>query len=264
MKRKIASLEDVDEKYHELYEERDGAFYLIVEDDDSDNKAKARLEEFRKNNRLLHKEKKELEAKLEEWKDIDPQEYRTLKERQATLETSDDAKLVAEGKLDEVIAKRTATMKADFERSLSAKDTALKDTSKERDTYRQRLAQLQIDGDVRTHIEKIGRPKQGAMDDILSRAHRTWKLDGDGNRVPVDSDGEPIYGNDGDIMTMSEWSAKLLQNAGHLFESGGGGGADGSGDPEKPKRKKGSVDADDAVAIGRNLKDIATGKMTVE
>ena len=90
---------------------------------------------------------------------------------------------------------------------------------------------------------------------------RREKLGGgeDGSVVAMKGD-EPVYSNKkpSEALTPAEWATDMLpEQAPHLFPPSGGGGAHHQGGPGGRK-----ID-NDAVTFGKNIEDIAAGKVTV-
>ncbi len=260
----IAQLEDVSEELREHYMPTEGdgdsAAGFVLDSDEGEYKKK--LDEFRSNNRKMHRETEKLKKIAAAAKGIDPEKYAEAIEALEKLEGMEDSELLKSGNIDAVVAKRTEAMKKENDKQVAARQKALEQATSERDVLKGRLGTLLIDSEVTSVVSKIGKVKQGAHDDILSRAHRTWKIDEDGDVVPKSQEGETVYGTDGEPLTMQGWANDLLQNASHLFEGGGGGGGGGSKKPKKPGSKK-TVSADDPVAFGKSLEGVADGSVEV-
>lgn len=261
LKALIAQLEDVSEELREHYVPAEGEGGGFVLDSD-ESEYKKKLDEFRNNNRKLHREQDRLRKEAEKTKGIDPERYQEAVDALEKLESMEDSELLKEGNIDAVVAKRTEAMKKENDKQMNARQKLLDVAMKERDKMKSRLGSLLIDSEVTRAISKIGKPRQGALDDILGRAHKTWQIDEEGDVVPQSEGGETVYGTDGEPLTMEGWSADLLTNASHLFEGGGGGGGTGSKKPAKPGSKK-TVQASDAMAFGKALEGVADGSVEV-
>lgn len=255
----VTNLDEVDEKYHDLYEKIDGGFSLTV--DDADQKKK--LAEFRTNNRTLHNSVEAMKKKLDALKGIDPAKYAEAVEALDKLGGMEEAELLRAGKLDEVVEKRTTAMRSDFETRAKAQKAALETASTERDTLRGRLSSLLIDSSMRDQLAKVGRLRPAATGDALSRARTAWKVDGEGKLISTDAGGNQLYDKKGDPMTMETWAQQLLQDAPHLFEKSKGGNADGGNPGGGPPAGSRVIDGSDPIVVGQNLADIAAGKVTV-
>jgi len=262
LKAQIKDLKEVDEKYHDLYEKDDESnTYLLSGVDDKEYKSK--LDEFRGTNRNLLKEKQEWQKSLERYKDIDPDKYAKGIEALNQLDKLEDKSLLDAGNLDAVVAKRTQTMKEEYEKQVQAKANAYQDVLGERDALRARLGVLVTDQAIQQAVAKVGQVKKGAMDDVLFRARAVWHIDAKGNMVPHDQKGDVAYGKDGSQLTTSEWAATLLEHAPHLFEPGQGGGSKGGSRGDGDGNNVKVIDGNDPLLFGKHLEDIAKGRVTV-
>jgi DNA-directed RNA polymerase subunit F len=217
---------------------------------------KSALEREREDRRQAKKEAEELAKRFG---DLDPEKAR---EAMARIQEMDDKDLLEAGKVDELLQQRTEKMRADLEGQIEAlkeKNTSLK---AELDSKTSVLNEVVIDAEITKALDKNGfKVKKGALDDVLTRARRTWHLDENGKPVAMDGD-KKLYGSDGTSpLGTDEWAKGLFEGASHLFDESSGGGAQ-SGDGDGPGGKK-TVRADDPKAFAENLEDIATGKVDV-
>lgn len=233
LKRIVDNLEQVEEKYRDLYKkEADGKYHLQA---DEDPEQKAKLDEFRQNNIKLAKDLKTVQDTLA---GIDLEEYKELKK---TSQGIKDQQLIAAGKIDEVVAERTARMKSDFEAQLKAIQKSLEDTTKERDTLSGKYATELIEGRVMRAITTLAVPRKEAVADILNRARNTFTLE-NGELTPK-TDGKILYGKDGKSpLSIEEYAQNLVTDGPHLFESTAGGGAQGSQKGGGGSRGTGKID----------------------
>ncbi len=200
--------EKLPEVVRDHYSEDKGTFYLKLV-------PKEKLDEFRTNNIALLKERDDLKTIAEKFKDIDPEKAR---EALAKIREIDEKKMITEGKLEELLSQRTESMKKD----LTTQKTR---AEQERDAARTRLAEVLIDQTLReTALKPEIAARASALTDIVLRAKTIWSLNKDG--IPVaTANGQPVYGKDGQPLTMSEWLTTLRADAPHLFEESSGGGA---------------------------------------
>lgn len=257
LKRLISKLTDVDEKYRELYvPSEDGSSFVL---DDEEGEFKARIDEFRTNNRKLHNERDELAKKLTDFKDIDPAKYHEAQKAMAQLDLMEDSELIKAGKIDEVISKRTRAMTQDNERQLASKDTLIKNAQDETAKLRKRLGHTLIDATVQGTIARIGRLRPGADADVLNRARQIWDIDANGDPVAMDPQKrEKIFGKSGDPLKIEEWAQSLLTDAPHLFEPAQGSGGAGGRRSDAGGRVT-TIASNDALAFGNNLAAIVKG-----
>jgi len=225
----VDKVEDVEEKYRDLYKKGgDGKFYLQTEEDVD---AKKKLQEFRDNNIKLMKEKDELESKL---KSIgDPVKIEEMKRK---LQQIEDKKMIEMGKLDELVDQKVARMKADFETQITKMTEALDTKDKDLVTVNEQLSSVLIDSEITKAVTSVGGVRKDAMQDILARGRRVWRLE-EGKPVPKEGD-KLLYGKDGkQAMTFDEWAHILADTAPFLFEGSGGSGATGNQQVKVPTGK---------------------------
>lgn len=261
LKASVESLDGIPEAYHELYEQTDDG-YVFVGVDDAD--FLQRLAEFRNNNTDLKKARDELQEQLAKFKDIDPEKYKELKELQDRLDQDEEAKKIAEGKIDEVVNARTEKLRADLQGKIEALEKALTEEKTKNETITVELGKTRISSFVNERLEELKfKPRAGAMSDILGRVHNKFSLSPENSKdvIPVGVDGKRNFGKDGKDLSMDEFLTDLTEHASFLFEPGAGGGA-GGGDGETGGKP--TVDRKDAAAFGANLEKIAGGEVDVK
>ena len=234
----------------------DGDGYQM-ELDGTDHKAK--LDEFRQNNIQFKQQIEALQGDLSKFKDIDPTKYNeTIKK----LQEMEDKHLIDENKLEELLEVRTERMRQESAGQVDALTTDRDKYKTQADAANGRLSKLVIDSSITSAVSEVGAVRQGALTDILARAHGVYQLDVDGNAVPM-RDGKIIFGKEGKSqMTPKEFCEGLLETAPYLFENSGGGGAGGDGGKGGRDGSK-TIAQGDQGAFSSNLEDIAAGKVTV-
>lgn len=252
------------ESMQALYIKQDDDSYVLDGVDDKDFAAK--LTEFRTNNRTLTKKGTDaatqlaaMQATLDGLGDLsklDAEGVATLQAAQAKMNELEDAGLLKDGKIDELLAKRTETMRNDFTAKMNALTTERDGATGTLETMRTELGNLKIDTSLQTSIGKVGVPKQGALENLLLLAHRDWAIADDGKMA-----GKELYDTDGNPHTMDTYAASLVKSHAYLFEPGGGGGAGGT-NKGGGGGTSGTI-TNDPTAIGANLEDIASGKKVV-
>jgi hypothetical protein len=263
LKAKIAKLEEVDPSLHELYvKQADGTFLL---DADGLGEDAAKAKEFRDNNISLQKQLRELGAKMETYKDIDPAKYAEALEALNKLNGQQDANLIKEGKIDEVLQKRTQAMQENFDRQMKAVTGKLTESEKRAKEYQGKLGGLLINTQALAAVGKIGAIRSGAQDDVLFRANRDFQIDETGNVVCKRADGTVVYNKQGEpYKSLEEWAADLPEQASHLFEPAKGSGAPGGKQGDGTSTRANVVDRNDPRAMGRNMAGIAKGTVAVK
>lgn len=186
-----------------------------------------------KNTELLGKFK-ETSDKLKSFDGIDPTAVRTILQR---FSEDDEAKLIAEGKIDEVLSKRTERMKSSYDKDLqAAKAEADRHASRT-----EKFASRVLKGEVIGAASDAGVHKF-AMEDAMLAASRDFELDDEGN--PVAKEGR--FGKNGQPLTLSEWFGEMKETRPHWFPataSGSGAGhGQGSGGNASNRSKMSSKD----------------------
>lgn len=193
-----------------------------------------------KNGELIG-EQKRLKETLKSFDGIDPEKVRTMLSR---LENDDEAKLLAEGKMDEVIQRRTAKRDADWQTKLDAQVAA---TEAEKARSGKFLGRV-LDEQIRAAVN--GKVHEKAVEDSLFRARMIFTLDDNGNAVQL-QDGQPVLGKDGKTaFTPAEWIESMRDSAPHWFPAtGSGSGSQQShGSGGKKTITRAQFDAQDAHA----------------
>lgn len=172
-------------------------------------------------------EKKKLQEQMnalqEQWKGLDPAAVRTIMSR---LENDEETKLLAEGKTDEVIARRTERLQADHKKQLEKLQAALEERDSALSSANGRVKQLTISGSLRQAAAELG-VVPSAIEDALSRAMGTFQV-GDDGALTIQENGATVYGKDGkNPMTPAEWLETMKEKAPHWFPAPSGGGAGG-------------------------------------
>jgi len=264
LKATVKSLDEVAEQFRSLYIQVGDEYALDVEEKDY----KTKIAEFRDNNISMRKQLeeavkkeedlKQLQAQLQQFKDIDPEKAREALDRINKLE---EEKLIDAGKIDELLAQRTERMRTDYTSKIEALEKALQNTSDQEKQLRSKLHSTVIDTSLQQAVSNVATVRKGAMQDILARGRGVWQLDDNGNPIPRGEDGKVLYGTDAaQPLTMEEWAQGLARDAGYLFEGNHGGGAGGGMDDTTVE---GQVLASDQHALSTNLEAIAAGKVKV-
>lgn len=163
-----------------------------------------------KNQELLGTLKSQKEN-LARFDGIDPEAVRGILSKFANDE---EAGLIAAGKIDEVLNKRTERMKAGFEKETQTERQAREAAEARANKFSQRVLENAIRaqaGDAGIHPH--------AVEDALFRAKGTFALDEDGNAVAA----EGAFGKDGKPLTLKEWFGDMKEKAPHWFPATGSG-----------------------------------------
>lgn len=172
-----------------------------------------------KNSELLGKLKEQNEN-LKRFEGIDPEQVKGILQR---FDNDEEAKLIAEGKIDEVINKRTERLRHDVEKKLQSEKRRAEKAEEFANKFRSRV----LGDEIRAAASQSG-ALASAQEDLILRAKGIFKINDEGQAVAVDEENNPIMGKDGRTpLTPAEWIDSLKESAPHLFPSASG---TGSGD----------------------------------
>jgi len=186
-----------------------------------------------KNSELLA-EKKELSSKMAElekqWSGFDSDQIKNLMDK---INNDEETKLIAEGKIDEVIDKRVQALKNDYESKLEAATSKIGELEIGLGEKDSKVKTLIVDGHVRQAASKLS-IVPSAIDDVIHRAKQKFALDDKDKPVARDSEGSLLIGKSGkDPLSVEEWLDSMKETAPHWFPgssgAGAGGGKDGKG-----------------------------------
>lgn len=214
----VDKLDTVPEAARGAYIEKDGKFHLDADVDD-----RAELKTALQKERDAAKEAKRIAKEIEErYAGIDPAKVR---EMMSKLDQDGEAALIAAGKIDEVIAKRTEKFKADSVRQITEAQAIAKAAEARAKKFEQRV----LDNHIRQAATKAGL-HQHAIEDALFRARSMFSLGEDGDAIQLGQDGAPVLGKDGKTpFSPVEWLEGMKETAPHWFPAGSSGGGAGGG-----------------------------------
>lgn len=208
----VENLDSVPEAAKSMYVAHEGKFRLDVNVEDTKG-LKSALEKERQ-------AAKDAKAELAKYSGIDLEK---LKAQQKLIETNEEARLLSEGKTDEVFQNRTEKWRAEVE--LQKKELADKVSAAEAkaNAFKDRV----LDNELRAAAIAVGAHKD-AIDDILLRGKGIFTLDEDGRAIQLDGNGHPVLGKDGKSkFGATEWAEGLKATARHLFPVANSGSPDG-------------------------------------
>lgn len=137
----------------------------------------------------------------------------------------EETKLIAEGKIDEVIQKRTEKMRQDHEKQMAA----VTEKAVKAEAYANQFKQSVVKGQIAQAFSGIGGLAE-ATDDVTALALSQFAINEHGNAVMIGADGEPIIGKDGtNPLSPKEWVENLKENKPYFFPRANGTSAPGSG-----------------------------------
>lgn len=204
-------------------------------------------------NAALKAEKQALADKAKAFDGLDVEE---LKSFHAQFKDSEDVKLIKEGKIDEVLARRNAKFLEDADKKAKAAQDALEAEKAKNGKFAQRV----LNDSIRAAAINAGVHKH-AIEDALLAARMDFTLDDDGNPVQV-KDGEVVLGKDGKTpFGPEEWMAQRVESKPHWFPSGNSGSDAGDGAGGKGGGKTIRRAAFDALPVTERAKIASTHRI---
>lgn len=177
------------------------------------------------NKEAILREKKDLEGQVksmkEQWGDLDPEVVRNLMKR---MQNDEETRLIAEGKVDEVITRKTDAFKRDHEAKLAAAQKKFEEAENALKERNQKIADLTIGTMVRQVAAESG-IVPSAIEDVISRVKGVFTLDEDYNPIARNSDGTLMVGKDAKSpLSISEWLESVRDKTPHWYQGSSGGG----------------------------------------
>lgn len=195
----------------------------------------AKLDEFRENNIKIRQENEKLVGfrdKLAPLVGEDTDAFvENFKSLQVLKQKIDNKELIENSSFEEALAKRTEEMKRENKNQFDALSQRANTTEAAYNELKTRHNSLLVD---RHLTNAVTDPANGALpealSDILNHARGVFRVNDKGEIVPVDGDGNKMYGADGvSALTPKEWLSKLRAEKPYFFKNSSGGGASGSG-----------------------------------
>lgn len=260
----VSDLSQVPEAFRSEYVERDGKFVLKLEGDHPSvstavgnanqtiTDLRAKVDSFRENNVKLLKgigaeSLEDAVAKLEALRQVDPAEYKALKEKVEKLgnkgvKSEDDLAAIISREVGKVAEQLNARLDESEKKRVDAENAAASEK------LRSTLSAAAVRAGV----------ADSAVDDFLARGLQTFRVI-DGNVTAVGPNGTPLFSEQkaGVPLSPDEYAAGLQKTAPHLFGESKGAGSRGSDSTPTPEKTVASED------FGDNIEDIANGKVTV-
>lgn len=176
-----------------------------------------------KNSELLGDIRK-LKDQLKTFEGLDPVAVKALIDK---FSNDEEAALIAKGKIDEVLAKRTERLNADWQKKLDAAEAKATKMAE----ANQKLAKRATNEAIIKAATKAGVEKTAIEDVILRAQSAGWTINEDGEVIAKNGD-DIIIGKDGKTpLTPDEWAESLRETASHLWPRAQGTGANGSNHP---------------------------------
>jgi len=178
----------------------------------------------KKNSELIGDQKK-LKETLAQFDGLDLNQIKNLQKR---MEEDVDLKLIADGKVDEVVNRRVELLKKENGRQIDALKATIEEKEEALKKKAETIRKLAVDGTVREVYMSLDF-EPSALDDVTRVARDVFVMDDDGRVVPKDSDGNTLYSKDGKSeLTMQEWLLLMAEKKTYLRRASKGAGAQGS------------------------------------
>lgn len=207
----VDSIESIEESQRTLYVEADGKFRLDIDGYEDPKGLKSALQSERDAAKTA---KQELNQFKQQFDGLD---IESIKQFATKAKQDETAKLIAEGKIDQVLAQKTDLMRQDFESKLS-----------EQTSRAQTLESKVLNGFIATYAAQAGVQPE-AIDLVNMLAQSQFKLDANGDPVAVNAQGEVINGKDGKTpLSITDWLTSLRESKPLLWGAPQGSGAQGS------------------------------------
>lgn len=176
-----------------------------------------------KNTELL-RTVKSAKGELDQFKDqFDGLDIEAVKLLLSKASEDEETRLIAEGKIDELVNRRTERLRGDYEKQLQAE----KERADSAESFANQFKDKVLADSIREAALKAGALPE-ASEDIILRAKSTFTLNEHGEAVAVDRNGEVIYSKDGKTpLSPLEWAESLREAAPHLWPRAQGAGQTG-------------------------------------
>jgi DNA-directed RNA polymerase subunit F len=256
LKLMLEKLEDVTEAQRALYVEKDGKFHLDVDGLEDTTGLKNALASERNNVKEAKRLAKELQDRFE---GLDPDKAREI---MAKFDQDGEVALIAAGKIDEVIAKRSEKLRAALDKQVNEAKQQTEAEKQRANKFSQRV----LDNHIRQAATAAGVHKN-AVDDALLRARTMFTLNDDGDAIQLTSDGTPVLGKDGKTpFTPMEWLESMKDTAPHWFPAGNSGGGAGGGKDTKAGGKtitRAAFDSMNHIERSNAAKAMSAGELSI-
>jgi len=200
-----------------------------------------------KNTELLD-EKKTLQTKLEDIPtDEELAEFKKLK---ANIDTSAYAKLISEGKMDDVINQKVDRIIKDANVKSAEFRTTIDDLKAQNNKLTQKYEMKIVDDSIRKAAQEGG-VTVVALDDVVRRADNIFTMEPDGSVVSRDRDGNLKTTKDEKTLTPKTFIEELKEEAPHFWPQSVSGNLNGSVTEDSLAKTAASGDIDSYLSRRR-------------
>lgn len=161
-----------------------------------------------KNSELLGKFK-EAQEKMKQFEGVDFEKVRNL---QKQMEENEEMRLLAEGKVEDVVSRRITLKEKDWQNQYSTLESKVGEYESVLKQKEEKLKELVIDGQIREAFMQLGF-EPSALKLVTKEARDVFVMSEDGTAVPRDSHGNIIYGKDAKTpISASQWLESQAEN----------------------------------------------------
>ena len=180
-------------------------------------------DEFKTEKEKLAQEVSTLREAVKNWEGLDAEE---LKRIMANIEASEEAKLIAAGKGDEVLRKKTERLRQDYDAKIKTLTEERDKAKADGDAARQAHDRLKVETAINSAISQDGSIFNEAMPDIHAAGGPVFSVNDKNEIVSVDGDGKVVMGKDGEKpLQPGEWLESMKSIRPHWWRAPKGGGA---------------------------------------
>lgn len=217
-----------------------------------DLKINEAIDGLRTKNQELLDEKKQIQKTLKNFDNIDPTAAR---EALKFLEENEDAQLIKDGKINDLLDKRTSQLKSDHEAALN--ELMMKfDTEKSTNASYKALFESKVIDDSLREAAILAKVRPEAISDVLLRGRDVFSL-GPDKSVEAREGDKLRKTEDGRVLTPTLYIESLKKVSPHYWPNSEGAGAHGglTGDPSDRTAALNRAAASGDMALFRKLRD---------
>lgn len=203
------------EAHNAVISELENGFKLKLDEETSGLKSK--------NTELLD-EKKGLQKKLKEFEDFD---FQAAKEALELVQNNKDVQMIKDGKVEELIQKKTSQLRSDHEAKMGELTTNLNAAIGRGDLFEKLYKTKMIDDGLRD-AATAAKVRPEALPDIILHGRSIFSLADDGSLEARDTEGKLRKTTDDKVLTTTNWIEGLKKTAPHYWPVTVGLGAHGS------------------------------------
>ena len=185
----------------------------------------AEVAQLRESNQVLQEEKAALSERLRAFEGLDADRVRAVMER---LEQDEDVRLIAEGRVEEVVMRRGERLAREQAALLAQRDERIAELEAQLAARDEQLARRVVDDQIREAAAASGMVAS-AMEDALNRGRQVFSLDDAGQAVALASDGTVrLAAESASPLSPKDWLESLRSVAPHWWPPSSGGAAPGA------------------------------------